>query len=121
MINRVGSFALGMFIGIILTLLYVRVCIVNFSPPELGAATTESPVLTFDDLLDAIEWVESSGSLNPPPGKDGEVGPFQIKKIYADDVNRIIIKHRMKIPTFRYEDRYSRNKSRLMVDWGAGG
>ena len=59
---------------------------------------------SFEDLLDAIEWVESKGDANakgdPIMRTTGfpkyeewteyrAVGSFQIWKIYVDDVNRI--------------------------------
>lgn len=70
---------------------------------------------TFEDLLDAIEWVESRGDAGAV-GDNGEaVGSFQIHKIYVDDVNRIIWLNLMRIPTFKYEDRRSKEKSRLMT------
>ena len=46
---------------------------------------------TFKDLLDAIEWVESRGNPNAM-GPGGEVGAYQLKKIYVDDVNRVMYK-----------------------------
>ena len=47
------------------------------------------PALTFEDLLDAIEWVESKGDANAV-GDDGRaVGAYQLWKIYVDDVLRI--------------------------------
>lgn len=46
------------------------------------------PLLTFEDLLDAISWVESKDNSNAI-GACGGVGIFQIRKIFVDDVNRI--------------------------------
>jgi hypothetical protein len=69
----------------------------------------------YDRLIDAIEWVES-GCDSSAVGDDGKaVGAFQIHKIYVDEVNRIIIKNKYRIPTFRYEDRLCNNMSRVMV------
>ena len=45
---------------------------------------------TFEDLLDAIESVESGGNANAVGDNNRAVGSFQIWKIYVDDVNRII-------------------------------
>ena len=70
---------------------------------------------SFDDLLDAIEWVESKGDANIVGDGGKAIGSFQIHKIYVDDVNRIICKHRMKVSTFRYADRQNKDKSRIMV------
>ncbi len=85
--------------------------------PESGLAGSQSvgPARTFDDLLDAIEWVESKGDANVVGDGGKAIGSFQIHKIYVDDVNRIICKHRMRLSTFRYADRYDKDKSRIMV------
>ncbi len=49
----------------------------------------------FDDLLDAIEWVESKGVVTAI-GDDGRaVGAYQLTKIYVDDYYRITGKDRM--------------------------
>jgi len=70
----------------------------------------------FEDMLDAIEWVESKG--DPwAVGDDGKaVGAYQIHKIYVDDVNRIT---RPGIITFKerftYKERSDPEKSRRMV------
>lgn len=57
-------------------------------------------------LLDAIKMVESKNGkyLN---GKNGEFGPYQIKRIVIDDVNRII-----GTKTYKYEDTIDEQKSR---------
>ena len=65
---------------------------------------------TFEDLLDAIEWVESKGDANAVGDCGAAVGSFQIHKIYVRDVNRI--DH----ASFHYEDRKSRQVSRMMAD-----
>jgi len=67
---------------------------------------------TFDDLLDAIEWVESKG--DPWSVGDGgdAVGAYQIHKIYIDDVNRLA---KSRIGYFEYSDRSDKDKSREMV------
>lgn len=70
--------------------------------------------LTTNDLLDAIEWVESKGDADAV-GEDGEIGAYQITKQYVDDVNRIIIDNRWRIATFSYKDRSDKVKSREMV------
>ncbi len=64
----------------------------------------------FEQLLDAIEKVESSGNPNAV-GDNGEaIGAYQIHKIYVDEVNRILGWH-----NFSYDDRWDRDKSRWMV------
>ena len=75
-----------------------------------------APIYTLDDLLDAIEQIESGGDASAI-GKDGEVGSFQIKKIFVDDVTRII---KMAYPDGMrlkpsYEARLDRVKSRAMA------
>ncbi|KKL80183.1 hypothetical protein LCGC14_2007340, partial [marine sediment metagenome] len=64
---------------------------------------------TFDDLLDAIEWVESKGD-PVAVGKNGEAGAYQITERYIDDVNRILGKNK-----YTYEDKWNSDKSRQMV------
>lgn len=59
-----------------------------------------------DTLLDAIRMVESSGGVFLH-GKNGELGPYQIKKIVIDDVNRILGKG-----VYKYEDSMNEKKSR---------
>lgn len=74
---------------------------------------------SLENLLDAIEWVESKG-VATAIGDDGEIGAYQLKEIYVDDVNRIV---RFKRPTavaitgdiFTYNDRLDKQKSRVMV------
>ena len=76
------------------------------SPPK--AITTPDNPITLDDLLDAIEQVESGGDVNAI-GKAGEIGCMQIMKIMVDDVNRILgYKH------LGYWDCWRRGESRQM-------
>jgi len=92
-----------------------------FSPPELGlSAHAEAPVLTFEDLLDAIEWVESKGDATAIGDFGAAVGSFQIHKIFVDDVNRIMrLNHTDKYSDgpvqYDYMDRQRRASSRWMV------
>ncbi len=86
----------------------------SFLPSGTGSGSRDAgPVLTFDDLLDAIEWVESKGDAWAV-GKDGEVGAYQIKKIYVDDVNRILSADG-KSGRFAYRDRLNKVHSRTMT------
>ncbi len=55
------------------------------------ARAMEGP--TFDDLLDAIEWVESRGDANAVGDNGRAVGAYQIHQIYIDDVRRITDRH----------------------------
>ena len=75
-------------------------------PPNEGVAQQK----TFEDLLDAIEWVESKGDANAVGDNGYAVGSFQIHNIYVRDVNRI------DNACFRSDDRKSRKASRMMVD-----
>ena len=63
----------------------------------------------FDDLLDAIEQVESGGDANAIGDNGNAIGSFQIWEIYVSDVNRISGKQ------YKFSDRYSREKSKEMV------
>ena len=69
---------------------------------------------TYEDLLNAIEWVESRGDANAI-GDDGRaVGAYQLTKIYVDDINRLANIHNMDTP-FNYELRFNKEASRLMA------
>ena len=70
---------------------------------------TEAP--TFDDLLDAIEWVESKGDANAIGDNGRAVGAYQIYPCYVEDV-RWGYGHRGR---FEDDDRLSKKKSRVMV------
>ncbi len=116
-----------------------RVDMINaVSPTDGGAAS-------FNDLLDAIEQVESGGNANtlgdvkeinessvmdanivfhnPDEQRYYEyqaVGAYQIHKIYVDDVNRIQKLWESKSSgrfarQFSYEDRWNKNLSRFMA------
>ena len=69
---------------------------------------------TFDDLLDAIEWVESRGDTNTVGDNDEAVGTYQIHKIYVDDVNKILKRLNIWL-SFSYDDRWDKKKSREMI------
>ena len=84
------------------------------------AITAPDKQITLDDLLDAIEQVESGGDANAV-GDDGKaVGSFQIHKIYVDDVNRIQAelaeRNHYGFTAIRYEWRNDKNLCRDMVD-----
>ena len=78
---------------------------------------------TFDNLLNAIEFVESGGDANAVGDNGKAVGAYQIHKIYVDDVNRILqedhlYKHEISpeiSPVFTYGDRLDKAKSRQMT------
>ena len=90
-----------------------RVDMINAAlPQDVGEAAN------FNDLLDAIEWVESKGDANEV-GDDGRaIGAYQIWKIYVDDLNRIKpirYGYNQTINRFSYDDRLDPVKSREMV------
>jgi hypothetical protein len=73
---------------------------------------------TFDDLLDAIEWVESKGDANAIGDGGDAVGAYQIHKIYVDDVNRILrilLRGNKGIRLATYEHRSDKELSRYMT------
>ena len=91
--------------------------------PHTGQTSTaqaelpQSPAQSeFEDLLDAIEWVESKGDANAVGDSGRAIGAYQIWEIYVDDVNRIIALY-MKDVDFRftYKDRWDKAQSRTMV------
>ena len=84
-----------------------------FSEPEIKTIDVLA-AFAIDDLLDAIEWVESKGEIKVI-GQASEIGPYQITKQYVEDVNRIIMVLSMDIPFFTYENRQDRTASREMV------
>ncbi len=63
----------------------------------------------FEQLLDAIEQVESGGDSSAVGDNGKAVGAYQIHKIYVDDVNRIYGTR------FTYEDRWDKFESRELV------
>jgi soluble lytic murein transglycosylase-like protein len=77
-------------------------------PPRTAERLTDEP--TFEDLLDAIEWVESKG--DPWAIGDGgnAVGAYQIWPIFVDDCNRILGRQE-----YTYKDRLNITKSREMA------
>ena len=93
-----------------------------YTPPTQAPDTPVQPTsmitatdrqITLDDLLDAIEQVESGGESDPDNavGDGGKaIGAYQLHEIYVRDANRILGWYR-----FRYEDRRNRAKSREMT------
>jgi hypothetical protein len=76
----------------------------------LATALAFSAVLACpDNLLDAIRQVESSGGVYTQGDGGRAVGPYQLWKIYVDDVNRIAK------TDYTYADRMDETKSREMV------
>lgn len=59
-----------------------------------------------DRILNAIKIVESQNG-KYLEGKNGEMGPYQMKKIVIDDVNRILGRN-----VYKYNDAYNEQKAR---------
>jgi hypothetical protein len=57
--------------------------ILTLTAPLLFTPCAEGASL--DDFINATHQVEASGSLNPPDGRYGEIGPFQITEPYWID------------------------------------
>lgn len=70
----------------------------------------EAKEYTMDDLLSAIEQVESNGNADAVGDNGQAIGSFQIHKIYVDDVNRI-----KGNDIFTYKDRWNKHLSREMT------
>ena len=78
--------------------------------PEIAADIGQNPVqATFEDLLDAIEYVESGGDPEAIGDGGAAVGCMQIHPIMVRDVNRILC-----WDGYTLDDRYDRYKSRQM-------
>ena len=99
------------------TLLYVS--FTGGGSKEVPFAIPTIEQVTFEDLLDAIEWVESKSDANAVGDNGRAVGSFQIHKIYVDDVNRINrLSHTDKYShpvQWDYQHRLSKVASRWMV------
>lgn len=67
---------------------------------------------TLEKMYDAIRFVESSDGQRIY-GDNGEIGDYQLKKIYVDDVNRIqrLLGYDGGEPYMSYDDRYDTIKS----------
>lgn len=64
---------------------------------------------TFDQYINAIIQIESSGNPNAYNREEAAAGLFQIRPIYVEDVNRILGEER-----FTLEDRWNKDKSTEM-------
>lgn len=83
--------------------------------PSKPRSGLKSPVVaaqsvSMDNLLDAIEQVESGGNCKAVGDGGNAVGAYQLWKIYVDDANRIVGENR-----WTYDDRWDRAKSREMT------
>lgn len=79
----------------------------------------DTDTLTFDDFLNAIEWIEPGGHADAIGDNGRAVGAYQIHKIYVDDVNRILKKLSIWLH-FSYEDRWDKAQSRRMIEYYVG-
>lgn len=66
-------------------------------------------------LVRAITWVESRNDDRAYNKKSGALGRFQMKKIYVDEVNRILKLHKSK-KRYKYADRTNPKKAREMFE-----
>ena len=124
----------GTIIGIVLLLVVAIFTTIAFQQgPSFDAEVTATPLegevtatplegeVTFDDLLDAIRFVESKGDPNAICPDSCCVGAYGITKLYVDDCNRIMVQKKL-MPIafigdiFNYEDRWDSNTSRVMVE-----
>ena len=86
-LNRRALIALAILAAAIILI----IAILAMRSAAMAKTTEAAPAregLSFDDMLDAIEWVESKG-IETAVGEDGEVGAYQIKDIYLKDYVRI--------------------------------
>ncbi len=87
------------------------------SPPDRAGGTSprpivKSPALTFDDLLDAIEWVESKGDANAIGDNGRAVGAYQLHHCYVQDAS---CERNYDYKNFNDNDRYDKKKSREII------
>ena len=86
----------------------------------IAFAVNANGVEVSDRLLNAIYQVESSsgkflkGDKSKKTGEYRAIGPFQLWKVYVDDVNNIL-KMKGISKRYTYKDRWSYQKSREMV------
>ena len=107
------DFMLGFIVGAMVAMLLVGY--VNNLPEDKPTETAAQEVIcTFDDMLDAIEWVESKGDAEAIGDNGKAVGSFQIWKIYVDDCNRIL-KINGESKRVTYVDRYDPEESRKIT------
>ena len=110
-------------------------------PPYVTVEASSEAVeqeTTLDNLLDAIEWVESRGDANAVGDGEAAIGAYQIHKIYVDDVNRILTIWKVRLneiftnyhkqypdpnniksvdfEPYTYEDRWNKIHSRFMTE-----
>jgi hypothetical protein len=74
---------------------------------------------TFEKMLDAIWFVETECGLNSEPGQNGEIGDYQLKKIYIDECNRIL-ELNGETDRVAYDDRYDPAESRKITAYVTG-
>lgn len=69
----------------------------------------------WNKLVRAITWVESRNNDHAFNKRSGALGRFQMKKIYVDEVNRIL-KLQKKKKRYKYADRTNPIKAREMFE-----
>ena len=79
----------------------------------IGYDTVLTP--TWDDFVNAVIFVESSGRDSVVGDNGRAVGCLQIRKCMVDDVNRILKRQKLTL-SFTYNDRWSRDKSTQMFE-----
>lgn len=69
----------------------------------------------WDKLADALSFVESRDDDRAYNASSGALGRWQMKKVYVDEVNRILRLKRKK-KRYRYDDRTNPSKAREMFE-----
>lgn len=75
------------------------------------AHITESEIKKYRIMADRISYIESRQTSGAVNHSSGAAGILQLKKIYVDEVNRIIDEDSTAIPHYTYSDRFSDAKS----------
>ncbi len=87
-----------------------------FSSSKAGVAGTRTEVapviFTFDDLLDAIEWVESKGDTNAVGDNGRAVGAYQIHHCFVEDASYA---RKYDWHNFTDKDRLNKKECREMI------
>ena len=108
------TFLATLIVGLILLLLASRNCVRTHenTPKErvLVIYRYETPPEDWEAFTKALIYVESKGDSLAVGSKD-DVGVLQLRKIYVDEVNRILGDS-----VFSYHDRYSKKKSIMMFN-----
>lgn len=91
---------------------YTSGSVFSDSMPTLAQAhITESEIKKYRIMADRISYIESRQTSGAVNHSSGAAGILQLKKIYVDEVNRIIDEDSTAIPHYTYSDRFSDAKS----------